>query len=292
MPPLILEQTAPAKINLGLHVLRKRSDGYHDLETVFLRIGWADRLRVASADDLRMTCSDPTLPTDDRNLCMQAAHLLEKTYAVDQGATIHLEKIVPHGAGLGGGSSDAATTLLLLNELWQLHLPTAALHPLAAQLGSDVPFFLESAAAYGTGRGEVLTALLHPTTQEPYRLPYPLVVIVPDVHVSTADAYRNVRPHAVDRPDLRMLVGSNDLAAWRTTLVNDFEASVFAQYPLLATRKQDLLNQGARYAVMSGSGSALFGVFPDEATAQRAQAAFADRSMRTWMGWAQLREVC
>lgn len=287
MPPLILEQTAPAKINLGLHVLRKRRDGYHDLETVFLRIGWADRLHVASADDLRMTCSDPALPTDDRNLCMQAARLLQKTYAVDQGATIHLEKIVPYGAGLGGGSSDAATTLRLLNELWELRLPTTALHPLAAQLGSDVPFFLEPTAAYGTGRGEILTPLLHPTSQEPYTLPYPLVVIVPEVHVSTADAYRNVRPHAVDRPDLKMLVGSKDLAAWRTTLVNDFEASVFARYPLLATHKQDLLDQGARYAVMSGSGSALFGIFSDEATAQRAQAAFADRAMRTWMGWAQ-----
>lgn len=282
LPPLILEQTAPAKINLGLHVLRKRTDGFHDLETVFLRIDWADRIQVQPANTLTMSCSDPALPTDERNLCMKAAHLLATTYAVQQGAHIHLDKRVPYGAGLGGGSSDAATTLQLLNTLWSLQLSTKDLHPIAAQLGSDVPFFLEIAAAFGTGRGEILTPLEIPETNEPYTFPFHLVVVVPDVHVSTADAYRRIHPNATNRPDLRALVVSNDLARWRNHLVNDFEASVFAQHPSLKALKNQMKGLGADYAVMSGSGAAIVGIFREAASAQQTAAHFLGHSLRVW----------
>lgn len=258
-----LERVAPAKINLGLHVLRKRPDGYHDLETVFLRIPWHDHLSVQPAAALSLTCSDPALPTDDTNLCLKAARLLAETCGVATGAALHLDKHIPYGAGLGGGSSDAAATLQLLAAHWHLSLPDGLLHALAARLGSDVPFFLGPPTALGTGRGEVLTPF-------DYHFPFALVVAVPPVHVATALAYRLVRPHDTNRPDLRELVGSNDLARWRTTLVNDFEQPVFSAFPALGTVKTRLLHLGAAYAALSGSGSAVFGVFEDPHQARQA----------------------
>ena len=168
--PLTL--SAPAKINLGLHVLRKRTDGYHDIETVLHRIAWADTLTLRPSDRLEMTCSDPALPTDTDNLCLQAAHRLADRLGTSQGASIHLEKRVPYGAGLGGGSSDAATTLKGLQQLWEVDVPQEMLHEVAASVGSDVPFFLmETPAAYATGRGDRLTPL-RDEEDDALRVPY------------------------------------------------------------------------------------------------------------------------
>ncbi|MDX1419144.1 MAG: 4-(cytidine 5'-diphospho)-2-C-methyl-D-erythritol kinase, partial [Rubricoccaceae bacterium] len=150
---------APAKINLGLHVLRRRADGFHDVETVLVPIGWADGLTARPAPGLRFTCSDPALPTDDGNLVVRAARALAGWAGVAPAAALHLAKRVPYGAGLGSGSSDAAHTLRLLARLWGLDVPADALHGLAAGLGSDVPFFLGDGPALATGRGEVLTPL-------------------------------------------------------------------------------------------------------------------------------------
>lgn len=281
---MITKREAPAKINLGLHVVRKRDDGYHDLETVFLRIGWADLLTVRPAETLTLTCSDASLPTDDGNLVLQAARLLADTYDVTEGATLHLDKHLPHGAGLGGGSSDAATALRTLRDLWALDASDADLHPLAARLGSDVPFFLGPKAAYATGRGVQLTSLVDPATDDLYELPFALVVAVPPAAVSTAEAYRRVTPRATGRPDLRAVVLSNDLERWRADLTNDFEASVFDQYPAIRHTKQALVNAGAGYASMSGSGSAVFGVFTDEAQAHAATEALRTSGHRVWHG--------
>ena len=279
------EQTAPAKINLGLHVLGKRDDGFHDLETVFLRIPWADRIAVEEAKRLSLTCSTDALPTDQRNLCLQAAHRLAQAYGVGQGAALHLEKHLPFGAGLGGGSSDAATTLRLLNKLWCLGAPDEHLHELAAEIGSDVPFFLGPPAAYATGRGEQLTPLRDPQSEAPYRFPFMLVVIVPPVHVSTAEAYRRVHPQATGRPDLSAIVASNDLARWRAGLVNDFEVPVFKVHPEVYEVKLMLLKAGAGYASLSGSGAAVYGVFDEEKDALEA-VHFAQRGgHRVWHGW-------
>lgn len=258
---------APAKLNLGLHVLRRRLDGYHDLETVFVRIPWADTLTAQPADRFVFTCSDPALPTDAGNLCVRAAHALAGAFGVPAAVALHLEKRVPYGAGLGGGSSDAAATLRLLADLWELDAPEARLHEIAAALGSDVPFFLGPEAAYATGRGEQLTPLTDPGTGEPYRLPFPTVVVVPPVHIATAEAYRMVRPNDIRRPDLRAVVTSNDLDRWRAELVNDFEAPVLAAHPPLRAVKQALEEAGARYTALSGSGAALFGVFTEETAA-------------------------
>ena len=266
---MILERHAPAKINLGLHVLRRRPDGYHDIETVFLRIPWYDTVRARPADTLTFTCSDPSLPVDEENLCVQAARRLTACAGVQRGAALHLEKRLPYGAGLGSGSSDAAATLLLLRDLWALDVPDTELARLAADLGSDVPFFLDGPAAYATGRGERLEPLVDPTTGAPYACPFHVVVVAPAVHVSTADAYRAVTPSAAGRPDLKALVCSNDLARWRTALVNDFEAVAFSMHPELAQIKRTLLDAGAGYAALSGSGAALFGLFEDPESTRR-----------------------
>jgi len=264
-----LAERAPAKINLGLHVLRTRGDGFHDVETVLHRIEWSDTVTARPADTLSMTCSDPALPTDDENLCMQAARRLAAAFDVSMGAELHLEKRVPYGAGLGGGSSDAAATLRLLSRLWGLEASADQLHDIAAELGADVPFFLsEAPAAYATGRGDELTAL-HDEGRG-YRLPFPILVAVPPVTVATPEAYARVTPNDTDRPKLPALVRSNDLARWREALVNDFEAPVTAAEPAVATLRTWLRDEAAGYVSLSGSGGAVYGVFEDE---ERAAAA-------------------
>ena len=280
----MLEQTAPAKINLGLHVLRKRDDGYHDIETVFLQIPWADRIAAEKADRLHLSCSTDALPTDQSNLCLRAAHHLARAYGVAQGAALHLEKHLPFGAGLGGGSSDAATTLHLLSELWCLNAPEDHLRELAAEIGSDVPFFLGPPAAYATGRGEQLTPLQDPQTGAPYRFPFVLVVVVPPVHVSTAEAYGRIQPRDGGRPDLSDLVASNSLARWQADLVNDFEVPVFKAYPEIYGAKLLLLEAGAGYASLSGSGGAVYGVFEKEETALEAVHSAQRKGHRVWHG--------
>ncbi|HMB90771.1 MAG TPA: 4-(cytidine 5'-diphospho)-2-C-methyl-D-erythritol kinase [Rhodothermales bacterium] len=281
---VILKRLAPAKINLGLHVLRRRPDGFHDLETVFLRLAWADEITVRPTPQIMLTCSDAALTTDESNLVMKAARLLADEMQVEAGAALHLDKHLPYGAGLGGGSSDAATTLRLLADAWHLDVPEDTLHRLALTLGSDVPFFLGPEAAYATGRGEVLTPLRDPATGEVYTLPFSLVVVVPPVHVNTAEAYRGVQPNDTNRPDLRALVTSNYLDRWQRELVNDFEASVFAAHPAIQEVKEALLNAGADYASMSGSGSAVFGVFEDDAKATAAAEAARLTGHRVWHG--------
>lgn len=268
---------APAKINLGLHVLRKRKDGYHDIETVFLPIGWTDRITVEPAASFTMTCSDDRLPTDDANLCMKAARLLaaavpEESFPVH----IHLEKHIPFGAGLGGGSSDAAETMKACAECWGID---EDLSDLALQLGADVSFFLTRTPSRAKGIGERLQAL--PTTFAPK---WTVVVAVPDIHVSTADAYAGVQPDAADRPDLLRLVGSGDPALWRNSLVNDFEQNVVDRYPDIATLRDTMYSNGAFYAAMSGSGSSVFGLFDASAPEAYMAVRRGNVSTRTWMG--------
>ena len=281
---VILKRLAPAKINLGLHVLRRRADGYHDLQTVFLRIPWADVLTAQPAERLTLACSDASLSTDESNLVMKAARRLAEAFEVEQGAALHLDKHIPYGAGLGGGSSDAAATLRLLADLWTIDASEKTLHALASNLGSDVPFFLGPEAAWATGRGEVLEPLIDPATGAVYQCPFLLVVVVPPVHVSTAEAYRCVSPRPTDRPDLRAIVCSNDLSQWRAGLTNDFETPIFAAYPAVQEVKTALVEAGAGYAAMSGSGSAVVGVFEDDTRATAAAEAMRLAGHRVWHG--------
>lgn len=264
-----LSQQAPAKINLGLHVLRTRADGYHDIETVLHRIDWADTVTATPADSLSMTCSDPTLPTDEENLCLQAAHRLAAAFDVTKGAALHLEKRVPYGAGLGSGSSDAAATLQLLTQLWNLTPSPDQLHEIGGAIGVDVPFFLQNApAAYATGRGDALSPLSNNGTA--YRLPFPVLIAVPSVKVSTPWAYAQVTPHDADRPDLRRVVRSNDPTRWHSALTNDFAVPVTEALPEVASLRKTLRETEAAYVSLSGSGSAMYGIFE---TLQAARAA-------------------
>ena len=300
---------APAKINLGLHVLRRRSDGYHDIETVLLRVSWHDVLSVAPAATLRFTCSDPALPTGEANLCVAAAKALAVEAGIDEGAALRLDKRLPYGAGLGGGSSDAAATLMLLADFWKLDCSQGQLHDVAAALGADVPFFLGAGAeeavdatayaAYATGRGDQLRSLTEQASatsggrsprearsvpQPPYRLPFSLVVVVPPVEVSTADAYRLVEPTEHHRPSLPDIVRSNDLVVWREHLTNDFQAPIFDAYPAIENACIALHDAGAEYTSLSGSGSAVYGCFSDEARARAAAESARRNGLRVWWG--------
>jgi 4-diphosphocytidyl-2-C-methyl-D-erythritol kinase len=267
-----LTQRAPAKINLGLHVLRRRSDGYHDIETVLHRIDWADTIRAAPADTLSMTCSDPALPTNTDNLCLQAAHRLAEAFDVTTGAALHLNKRVPYGAGLGSGSSDAAATLRLLSELWGLDPPPHVLHDIGASIGSDVPFFLQDVpAAHATGRGDQLSPLTR--DDAPFQLSAPVLIMAPEARISTPNAYARVTPSAAPRPSLPQLVKAEDLARWRTALTNDFETPVAAAEPAVAAALRTLRTTGAGYVSLSGSGGAAYAVYDTAAAAREAQAA-------------------
>lgn len=270
-----------AKLNLGLHVLRRRSDGFHDLATVFLPIGWADTLTVAPAGSLKMTCSDDRLPVDDSNLVVKAAKRLAFAFGIERGALMHLEKILPAGAGLGGGSSDAAATLNLLCRLWELNASHEQLRELALDLGSDVPFFLHGRPAYAGGRGELLRPMLD------YTMPYTIAVVAPDVHISTAWAFSQIAPSDSGRPDLEAVVRSNDLERWRRELINDFEGPIMRATPRLETLKQLLLECGAGYTSMTGSGSAIYGAFESVAQACAARDAALESGCMVWIEHAQ-----
>ena len=261
-----------AKINIGLLITGKRPDGYHTLETVFAPINWYDELTFASADELGMTCSNLDLPSDDSNLCLKAARALREYAGIDKGVSIRLTKNIPFGAGLGGGSSDAATTLRTLNMLWDIHASPDDLHALAVKLGADVPFFLESSGlAFASGIGELLQDLA-------CSLPFHIVTVFPGEHISTVWAYRNFYPR-FERvsPDLRSMV--KQLAEKRDLTVlpafeNDFEPVVFDHYPSVREVKEGLLEQGALFASLSGSGSAVFGLFDGKREAEKAMQRF------------------
>lgn len=243
----------PCKINVGLNVVLKRTDGYHEIETCFYPLPWTDILEIIIADTLEFTQSGLSIPgnfTD--NLCVKAYELLRKDFNLKP-VKIHLHKIIPTGAGLGGGSSDAAHTLRLLNEIFNLGIAHAQLKEYASRLGSDCAFFIEDKPMLGTGRGEILEEIKI-DLQGKY-----IVVVKPDIHISTAEAYASITPaFSVNR--VRDVV-EMEIPNWKNLLVNDFENHVFTKYPRIAGIKAKLYEQGAQYASMSGSGSSVFGIF-------------------------------
>ncbi len=191
-----MDLIAHAKINWNLKILGKRPDGFHELDTVMTSIGLCDHLSISASEMLQMTCNDPSLPTDDRNLVIKAAKALASEAGITPKASIHVEKNIPAGGGLGGGSSDAASTLLGLNTLWELHWPIEKLAPIAAQLGSDIPFFLWGGWCRCTGRGEIVKPLeeLNQGRQ------VPLLLILPSVHIETPKVYQALQAPALSAP--------------------------------------------------------------------------------------------
>ena len=244
-----------AKINLGLNILRRRTDGYHDIESVLWPIKMADVLEVIPAPDgiFRINVTGLQPPSDGKpNLCQRAWELMRQHADVSP-VHIHLHKVVPAGAGLGGGSSDAAFTLKMLNEIFSCNLSIESLERLAANLGSDCPFFIDNKPALATGRGEVLTPFSLNLTG------FTMVIVIPQVHVNTPNAYSSISPRVPDCPLSHLL--QNPIEAWKNTISNRFEESVFVQHPLLAQIKDQMYHFGAVYAAMSGSGSAIYGIF-------------------------------
>lgn len=245
---------ANAKINLGLHITRKREDGYHELETIFYPFPLYDIIELSRKDagETTMEITGVDLPLDDDNLCLRAYRLLAAQYALPP-VHLHLHKQIPFGAGLGGGSSDAAFVLRMLNDEFSLGMSTAQLEAEAATLGADCPFFIANKPMYATGIGTKLTAI-DLDLSEKY-----MVLIKPNVQVSTADAYRGVSP----TPAEFNLVDSVKLPLqdWKFYIKNDFEDSIFMQYPEIHDAKWFLYEQGAVYASMSGSGSTVYGIF-------------------------------
>jgi 4-diphosphocytidyl-2-C-methyl-D-erythritol kinase len=276
--------SAPAKLNLGLRVIRRRDDGYHDVETVLVTVGWYDELSLKPAADFAFTCSDPSLPTDESNLCVRAARRIAAAAGAELRGHLHLEKRIPHGAGLGGGSSDAASVLCLLSRELGIGLARSELHDIAADLGSDVPFFLEDRPMLASGRGDRLEPV---GIDRPYILPYPLAVVMPAARVSTAEAYRLVEPSDTARPDLREAILSSDLERWCRELVNDFEEPILRNHPEIGVERERLLAAGAGYAALSGSGAAVFGVFEREEQACLAARQAEKRGFTAWWGYAE-----
>jgi 4-diphosphocytidyl-2-C-methyl-D-erythritol kinase len=249
---------ANCKINLGLNVLRKREDGYHELETVMLPVkGLYDIVEVERIESgvvfegvgIEVDCPD------DKNLCVRAARLMQQRYNIG-GVRIKLDKRVPFGAGLGGGSSDATAVIVAINEIYNLGLDNPTLASLAAELGSDTPFFVYNRAMLCKGRGEVMEKIDVDLSG------LWLVVAKPESGVSTAEAYRGVRPATPEAPLIELL--KRPIEEWQGSVVNDFEPHILAAHKDIADIKSSLIDAGALYASMSGSGSAVFALFGDK----------------------------
>lgn len=243
----------PCKINLGLNVIRKRQDGYHDIETCFYPVPWTDILEIIPSSQLQFFSTGNAIEGAAKdNLCLKAYHAIKSEHDIPP-VSIHLHKIIPIGAGLGGGSSDAAYTLRTLNAMFNLQLSLDELKRLALNLGSDCAFFIDEKPMLGKGRGEELTPLDFALKNKF------LVLVKPDVSVSTGQAYAGVIP-------LEPVVSISEIltrpmTAWKGVLENDFEVSVFTSFPQIKELKSKMIALGATYAAMSGSGSSVFGIF-------------------------------
>jgi len=245
------------KINLGLRVVARRNDGYHDLETAFFPIPLYDALEIieqptSARDTISVTGLE--IPGEhNTNLCLRALELLRSDFPSIPPSEIHLHKAIPIGAGLGGGSTNAAFTILLLNVKYNLALSAERLVSYAARLGSDCPFFILNTPCIGTGRGEILQKI------DLSLVGFTLVLVNPGIHVSTSQAFKLIQPGSSSKNISDII--KMPIEKWKDELINDFEKPVFAQHPEIGSIKNRMYEQGAIYALMSGSGSSVFGLF-------------------------------
>lgn len=242
-----------AKINIGLNVVAKRSDGYHNLETIFYPVQLADALEMVESEETTFSSSGIKIDTvPENNLVYKAFSLLQKDYGLSP-VKLHLHKVVPFGAGLGGGSSDAAFTLKMLNHYFCLNISLGKLEEYASRIGADCPFFIQNKPTFAYGIGDQFQPVNIDLSA------FKIVIVKPAFSVSTPEAYRNIIParSAFDLRNIEQL----PIEEWKTEIKNDFENSVFPQYPEIETLKNNLYEAGAVYASMSGSGSAVFGIF-------------------------------
>jgi 4-diphosphocytidyl-2-C-methyl-D-erythritol kinase len=265
-----------AKINLALSVLGRRMDGYHDIQTIFQSIDLRDHLEFRASSKMELHCESLPGVRQEDNLVWKAAILLSSWSGQKHTASIVLRKRIPTGSGLGGGSANAAITLLGLRRFWNVEIPDSDLFSIAAGLGSDVPFFLSGGMALGIGRGEEIHALPDPPVKH-------LLIIYPGVHISTTEAYRSLNlgltssttDHRIQRFCGQVKAGKSFL----TEIFNDFEASILSAHPQILEAKNFLKKQGAIASMLSGSGSSVFGFFSDE---ESALAAAREAKRTTW----------
>ena len=280
--PKKLQFKTPAKINLGLHIHKKREDGFHELETILQMVTWFDELQLeGTCEKVELFCDTPEIPNDETNLVVKAARLLQKHFPGRcAGVNITLKKSIPSGAGLGGGSGNAAGVLLALNHLWDLKISRENLIALSGELGSDVPFFLISPCAIGTGKGEIL---------EPIKNPINLYVLMiyPNLPLSTPWVYGNLKlkltKHKNNISILTNFLMRSDFAQLGAGLYNDLEPIVFKRYPEILEIKNELLRSGAGGALLSGSGSTVFGIFNNPNLAKKALARFAGKKQKVFL---------
>ncbi|MBS1921410.1 MAG: 4-(cytidine 5'-diphospho)-2-C-methyl-D-erythritol kinase [Bacteroidetes bacterium] len=253
------------KINLGLHVLRKRADGFHDIETVFYPLIFTDALEIIynpekepnSSQAISFTSSGiPLQLSAEENICVKAYYLLKKDFPQLAPVKMHLHKIIPTGAGLGGGSADGAYTLKLLNEKFILGLNKEQLNLYALQLGSDCPFFIFNKPSFATGQGEILEEINVDLSN------YKIVLINPGIHLNTKWAFSQITPALPNRSIKEIIL--QPVETWKNSLINDFEIPVFQNHPEIRKIKTQLYSANAEYASMTGSGSTLFGIFKKE----------------------------
>jgi len=246
------------KINLGLSILEKRKDGFHNLETVFYPVGLKDIIEITPlskpTQEVTFSSSGIAVPGNDAdNLCVKAYQLLKKDHSHLPSIQMHLHKAIPMGAGLGGGSSDATAVIQILNKLFTLELSEDALLQYTAQLGSDCPFFLYEQPCHATGRGEILNPISLCLKD------YQIVLIHPSVSISTAWAFQQIHPANKNKNIIDII--QQPIITWKQDLMNDFEAPILTAHPVLQSIKKELYEKGAIYASMSGSGSSFFGIF-------------------------------
>lgn len=269
-----------AKINWMLRVMGRRADGFHELRTIFQTITLHDKLTfVERADsELQLTCNSPDIPVDESNLILRAAASLRNYYRVQKGASIHAEKVIPVEGGLGGGSSNAAITLLALSHLWEIKTDKQELTDIGARLGADVPFFLTGGTAIGTGLGNEVRPINEVVVEH-------LLIVKPDERVSTAEAYKSLNAPALTKAESDTILSISCVDERFTdfhpdALHNDFEPVVFHLKPEIERAKNALINLGARLCLLAGSGASVFGVFDN----QEAQVGAVD-ALREERGW-------
>ncbi|MBS4013162.1 MAG: 4-(cytidine 5'-diphospho)-2-C-methyl-D-erythritol kinase [Bacteroidetes bacterium] len=248
-----------AKINLGLNIIEKRTDSFHNIETVFLPIKLCDALEIVAVEqNTSFESSGVNIPPDNSdNLCLNAYKLLKNQYNLPN-VKIHLHKAIPVGAGLGGGSSDAAFTIRLLNDLFALNLGVNKMKEYAANLGSDCSFFIENKASVATGRGEILEDVDLELNGKF------IVVVKPEIHISTAMAYSLINP-VMPEKSIKSII-KQPIDTWKEELKNDFESPLMSKYSIIQDIKSELYKDGAVYASMSGSGSSVFGIYNEKPT--------------------------
>ncbi|MBX2926158.1 MAG: 4-(cytidine 5'-diphospho)-2-C-methyl-D-erythritol kinase [Chitinophagaceae bacterium] len=244
------------KINLGLHIVSRRNDGFHDLETIFYPVQWLDALEIIHGDNIATEASFSGIPIPGKsadNICLKAWQLLKNDFPGLPPVQMHLHKHIPAGAGLGGGSADGAFMLILLNKKFKLGISNEQLIRYSLQLGSDCPFFIINQPCYATGRGEILT----PVTLD--LSGYAFLIVNPGIHINTGWAFSKITP-AIPGVSLTAVI-QQPVETWKDQLANDFETPVFKEYPAVRELKEILYQHGAVYASMTGSGSTVFGLF-------------------------------